>query len=194
MDINSKMIKDGKFINMFETETGWEFVSRKKIPFRDGNKNIDAVIIVPIFRDRFGETRIVITKEYREPVCDDVYGFPAGLVDNGESIFDTAKRELKEETGLDCIRVLHSTPTLFSSEGLTDECISVIYIEISGELNKNKLQDGENIDSFILTRYQAEDFIDNSKNCYIGKAAYFIIMDFVNTGFNWLFENGSYSV
>ena len=43
---------------------------------------------------------MVIIREYRVPLDGYEYGFPAGLVDNGESLEQAARRELMEETGL----------------------------------------------------------------------------------------------
>lgn len=179
---------EGKHLTVYQTEKGWEYVSRKPFTtFREGNRKIDAVVIVPIFHDEDGTNHIVITREYREPIGDMVYGFPAGLVDAGESGFDAAKRELKEETGLECVKVLHHTPRLFSSEGLTDECVSVIYLEVTGKLSRDWLQDGEDINTEVLSQGAAFHLMHDGEAYNYGKAAYFIIHDFATSGLKWLF-------
>lgn len=184
MDLKTNIIKKGKFLNMFQTENGWEFVSRKEVPFRDGNTKVDAIIIVPIFLDK-GKISIAVCEEWREPLNGYVFGFPAGLVDDGEDIYQAARRELKEETGLDTIEVLHVSPMLFSSEGLTDECVKVIYVSVSGSITNRYLQENEDIATFISDRSYICHLL-NVGGYRFGKVAYFVLLDFVNTGFEWL--------
>lgn len=184
MDLKTNIIKKGKFLNMFQTENGWEFVSRKEVPFRDGNTKVDAIIIVPVFLEK-GRTRIALCEEWREPLNGYVFGFPAGLVDEGEDIYQAAKRELKEETGLDVEKVLHVSPMLFSSEGLTDECVKVIYVSVSGLITNKYLQENEDITTFISDRIYIYDLLYVGGYRF-GKVAYFVLLDFANTGFKWL--------
>ena len=42
--------------------------------------------------------RILLNYEYRLAVGEWVYNYPAGLIDDGETIAEAAVRELKEET------------------------------------------------------------------------------------------------
>jgi len=175
----------GKFLNYYEVN-GWEFCSRKKIPYRDGNTNPDAVVIVPIFAKR-GEMKIACINEYRAPMDEILIGLPAGLIDDDETAVEAAVRELKEETGLTAKYLLHESPLLFSSEGLTDESVKVVYLLIEGEPSNEFLEDGEDIETVVLTREKAQQLLSHQPA--IGKLAYFILMDFISTGFNWAFSN-----
>ena len=56
----------------------------------------DAVAVVAID----GEGRVVLVRQHRPAVGADVLELPAGLIDDGEEPLATAKRELREETGL----------------------------------------------------------------------------------------------
>ena len=56
----------------------------------------DAVCIVPIFDN--GD--LLVTREFRYAINGYCLEFPAGLIDPGETPVEAAKRELKEETGL----------------------------------------------------------------------------------------------
>ena len=69
------------------------------------------------------ENKLVITREYRVPLDDYEVGFPAGLVDAGESVEQAVRRELKEETGLNLSRVICTSPPLYPSAGMTDESV-----------------------------------------------------------------------
>ena len=45
------------------------------------------------------EPRLVLIKEYRYPLDEEIYALPAGLVDAKETPGMAAVREMKEETG-----------------------------------------------------------------------------------------------
>ncbi len=105
----------------------WEFVSR---PTRKGKT--DAVVVVPFLKN---PNRLVVIREFRFPINDYEIGFPAGLIDGDETAEDAARREMKEETGLTIDRVLMSSPPLFTSAGLTDENVILVFAECSGEIN-----------------------------------------------------------
>lgn len=113
----------------------------------------DAVVIVPFHMDR---KRLVIIREYRVPLGNFQYGFPAGLVDPGETIEQTAKRELKEETGLDLVDIVKTSPPVYSSSGLTDESISLVYVNCSGALSDAGNRGSELIEPRFISQEQAE--------------------------------------
>jgi len=54
-----------------------------------------AVLIVPVLSDG----RLVVERQYRYPIGRVMLEFPAGKLDPGEAPLDTARRELREETG-----------------------------------------------------------------------------------------------
>ena len=56
----------------------------------------DFVVVVPQLRDG----RIAMLHQYKHGVGDACYCFPGGMVEADEDPFDTALRELREETGL----------------------------------------------------------------------------------------------
>jgi 8-oxo-dGTP pyrophosphatase MutT (NUDIX family) len=81
----------------------------------------DAVAIVA-----YDEDQLYLIRQPREAIGRaDVLELPAGLMDvEGERPIDTARRELREETGFEADHWVHAT-TYFSSSGFTDEQVHV---------------------------------------------------------------------
>ncbi len=120
---------DGKFIHRYdityEAEDGstkvYEMISRNpKIQSHEEliGKKPDAVVI--IMHDETGE-KVLINKEFRLATGAWVYNFPAGLIDEGETPDESAKRELWEETGLTIQSIDDHIPLSYSAIGFSNE-------------------------------------------------------------------------
>ena len=79
---------------------------------------------------RLPDGRIPIVRQFRPAVEQYTYELPAGLLDKDESPENAARRELKEEAGLDSITV---TPlgSLFADTGRLENKIHSFFIEAS---------------------------------------------------------------
>jgi ADP-ribose pyrophosphatase len=171
----AEKITDQKWLNLFRVnwhnrgKTGeWIFASRKEEP-KHGKAipDPDAVIIVPIHvrRDHMGEHRKLITvREFRISIGDYEYSLPAGLRTDGESITDCAKRELKEETGLILTTIKRISPCIYSSTGLSDESVTMVFCECAGEISEAGLEETE-----VLTVHplDIEQITQLSKNYHV---------------------------
>lgn len=124
-----------RWLNLYEAsyehegKTGrWVYASR-----RDQNeappKTPDAVVIVPLVTAPGHEPQLILQKEFRIPLGTYNYAFPAGLLEPGESIEDTVRRELLEETGLELTRIKRISPCLNNSAGLTDETCALVFVD-----------------------------------------------------------------
>ncbi len=131
----------------------WSFASRG-----DGTPpppgRFDAVVIVPILLGgRRARPRLVMLREFRAPVGEYIYAFPAGLGESGESIESVARRELKEETGLDLLEVKHISPPVYSSAGLTDESAVMVFVTARGKLGYKATPEGaEEFETVLLNQ------------------------------------------
>ncbi len=134
--------------NRKQKDGSWVMCSRKTRPITDAAKT-DAAVIVPVIDTAEGK-RLVVTKEFRVPIWDYEYGFPAGLIDENESIEQTAVRELREETGLEVATINHISKPIYSSAGLTDESCRMVMVDASGTISNEWQEEGEDIEVLLL--------------------------------------------
>jgi ADP-ribose pyrophosphatase len=153
---------DGKDYN-------YEVVSRNNIKNKDNLPTLtNAVTIIPFTKD--GE--LIITKEFRYAVNDYVWEFPAGLIDESETPIESAKRELKEETGLDVISIYQELPGAYSSVGMTDEKVAVIICEVDGVVKGSTGK--EEIHVYKKSISEVNEMITNNKLKVSGRLQLFL--------------------
>ena len=75
-----------------------------------------SVVIVPVTTD----DHVLLVRQWRHAADQHLIELPAGLIDPGESVEETARRELREETGHEAGEV-SVLGTAFLSPGFTDE-------------------------------------------------------------------------
>ncbi len=164
----AKKVTDKKFLNLFDidyidqsgNDKSWILATRADQPkcmTRDFNIP-DAVVIAPFHVEK---QKLVIIKEFRVALGGYQYGFPAGLVDKGEKVEESAARELKEETGLDITRFLKTGPPTYTSTGLTDESVSMLFAECAGDASTEGNESSEDIEVIFADRELAEKLIND---------------------------------
>lgn len=104
------------------------------------NRNPQAVILVIFDKEH---KHILLNKEYRMAVNEIVYNMPAGLIEQGETYEEAGRRELKEETGLDLIRVIKVLPPSYSAVGISNEKTVCIICEAEGSIGGTPEPDEE---------------------------------------------------
>lgn len=159
-----------KFLNMYKlkliTKTGKEkdyFVaSRKEIDklickTKDHNC-CDGVMILPITK----EGEVVILKQFRPAINDYIYELPAGIIDEGETIEEAAKRELYEETGLNSLSYEVILKPSYSSVGMSDETTAVVKMLVEGEITNKNIEEEEEIEILKIKLKDAKEFVKNN--------------------------------
>jgi ADP-ribose pyrophosphatase len=103
-----------------------------------------AVMVVPLLDDG----RLVMERQWRHPLSRAMLEFPAGKLEPGEPHFETAKRELLEETGYAAeewtyLGVIHNA-IAYSDEGIE------LWLAKGLEKREAKLDDGEFLEVLLL--------------------------------------------
>ena len=186
--IDSKKLTNLKWLNMFNVsyvdKNGdskiWQVASRVKQPkcVTDDFAKPDAVVMVPFHKSK---EKMVITKEYRVPLADYEYGFPAGLIDEEETVREAARRELREETGLELTRFMKISPSIYSSAGMTDESVSMVYVECDGEPSNDGNEESENIEVIFVSREEASRLCKDQSLKFDAKA-WIVLIAFAEFG------------
>lgn len=190
--IKANIIAKLKFVTLFAVSYAdrrgntrlWHMVSRAEQPkcISGASKRADAAIIVPYHRR---ENKLVVIREFRVPVGDFQYGFPAGLLDPGEELAVTAGRELHEETGLELVRIYRYSPAIFSSAGLTDETIAMVFAEVDGTPSIRHTGDSEEIELFLMDRQEVQALLQRG-DIVFGARGWLVMDAFARMGVDYL--------
>lgn len=159
-----KQLTDNRFLNLYELDAScrsgkhlnYYVASRAKdtehLKALDGNRRADGVILYGVYGPQ--KDKIVLIRQYRYPLGDYVYEFPAGLVEPGEDPQEAGVREFYEETGLrfhpisggDCQR------PFFTTVGMTDESCAMCFGYCDGTPTNAHQEDAEDIEILLADR------------------------------------------
>jgi ADP-ribose pyrophosphatase len=167
-DIEKK--EQGKFITRYdiayETVDGkekiYEIISRNSsletIEELNGSKPDSVVIIVT---DETGE-KLLVNREFRMAVGDWVYNFPAGLIDEGENPYESARRELWEETGLELYEIDDFMGPSYSAVGFSNEINVCVVGKARGEFRPST-STVEEIEAGWYTKAELRELLKTSR-------------------------------
>ena len=140
-----RKICPGKFITRYDVDyvtaegrpKTYEIVSRNpELSTLEALQNRTPDSVVMILTDESGE-RILVNREYRMAMAQWIYNFPAGLIDPGETPEQSAKRELREETGLELVRIDDVLDNSYSAVGFANERNACVFGVAAGTFNKS---------------------------------------------------------
>jgi ADP-ribose pyrophosphatase len=149
----------------------WLALERLKVEHADGLSHdwesvrrlraVGAVLMIARLRP---SGRYVLIRQYRPAYDGIVLEFPAGLIDEGESAEETARRELIEETGYHG-EILAMSPMSLSSPGITAEGVKICFMDIdeADERNRNPVQDceeTERIEVVLVSQQEIPEFLE----------------------------------
>ncbi len=142
-------ILQATFLDKYNNKRKWEFVERK------GKRKV----VTMICRSP-SSGKILLIKQPRIPIDSVEISFPAGLVDENETIEEAALRELKEETGYN-VRILHVSNPLPKSAGMSSESTSLVFCEVEeNEIGKTRMDATEEITSEWVDPADFQTFLE----------------------------------
>lgn len=145
--INNNLIKKTEEGHYQLTTSGKEFANRFDTDQKVIERQAKIGVLICCTRKKNGQTEFLLQQRLKQPYYG-FWGFITGKVRWGESIFETGKRELKEETGLSGNFVLtgikHKTDYDIKGSLLEDKFFFVFRVENPTGKIKNIFEGGKN--------------------------------------------------
>ena len=127
-----------------------------RITFRDIVDHPGAVAIIPVLPDG----RIVMVRQYRYPIRKSLLEIPAGTLEQGESPYDCARRELKEETRYET-DTIEELLRCYTAPGYSSELIHIFVARNISEVD-GEIEQDENIRVELLELDEILSMIDDN--------------------------------
>lgn len=129
------------------TNTGKEFANRFDTDLKVIERQAKVGVLISCQRERMGEKQYLVQQRLKEPYYG-FWGFISGKISWGESIFETAEKELMEEAGLSAeyklVGIKHKTDNDYNNNILEDKFFFVINaFNTKGKL-KSSFEGGKN--------------------------------------------------
>ena len=152
---------DNRFLNLYEldasfrngTRAPYYVASRRKsedqLKAVTHDNDPDGVILCGVYGEN--KDKLVLIRQFRYPINDYVYEFPAGLVEPGEDMLEAGIREMYEETGLRFQAIGTANP-FFMTVGMTDESCGTVFGYCSGEPSAAHQEGTEDIQVVLADR------------------------------------------
>lgn len=134
-------------------------VASRNLDYSIGNGTCNAVTLFVLNKTM---NKMIATTEFRYTVNRTTTSTPAGLIDEGESPFIAAVRELEEETGYFQVLKYAELPATYSSVGMTDELVKPIVLVVDETHQKEQnLDENELIDFSWISKEEAKQLAFN---------------------------------
>lgn len=145
--------RDGRVSPYYVASRAKDVASLKAVTHEN---NPDGVILYGIYGQQ--RDRVVLIRQYRYPLGDYIYEFPAGLVEDREEMTQAGIREMFEETGLTFTPVeagSFSRP-FFTTAGMTDESCAMLFGYCAGAPTSANEEASEEIQVILADRAEAK--------------------------------------
>ena len=185
-----KRLTDNRFLNLYELDARtrggnairYYVASRAKkteyLKATSGHRNADGVILYGVYGEE--KDKIVLVRQYRYPLGDYIYEFPAGLLEPGEDVAEAGIREMFEETGLNFtpVRGGDCERPFFTTVGMTDESCGLCFGYCSGTPSVDNQEDTEDIQVILADRDECRRILKEEN---VAIMAAYMMMHFIAT-------------
>lgn len=166
--LDIKKVTNNKFLNYYVLELQNKFNKTKQyfiasrrsddeLACKTKNHNkCDGVMIVP----RTIDGDFYLIRQFRPAINDYIYEFPAGLIDDGETIEEAARRELYEETGLTAKEYRLLIKPSYTSVGMSDESLAIVEMIVEGKPTNEHSEEDEDIEIYKVNKNQAIKLVE----------------------------------
>ena len=153
--ISQKVLLEGKFMNFVEDQIEIDIPGSddKHRGYRQYFIHPGGVVIIPV-NDK-GE--LVLVKQFRTPIGETIYEFPAGKKEKDEEPLITAKRELAEETGYKA-KTWIDLGEIYPCPGYATEVLHM-YLAKDLESGESNPDEGEFVEPVLLSLAELESMI-----------------------------------
>lgn len=149
----SKFLKVKSF--RYLLNNGKEIIREKIVK---NNKDGSAVIIIPVTK----ENQMILAVEPRVNTKETVgIGFPAGYIEEKESVVEAAKRELQEETGYQAEELTELGSGFYQDEGCYSAYNHIVLATGCVKVSNQMLDKDEFIHYSLCTIAEAYEMLDN---------------------------------
>ena len=185
-----KRLTENRFLNLYELDARqrdgkairYYVASRAKgtedLKSVSGHRRADGVIMYGVYGEK--KDKIVLIRQYRYPLGDYIYEFPAGLVEPGEDVREAGIREMFEETGMTFTprEGEYFERPFFTTVGMTDESCAMVFGYCSGTPSNEHQEAAEDIQVVLADRDECRRIL-KEENVAIMPA--YMMMHFLNT-------------
>ena len=153
--ISSKKVFSGKLLQVHVDEV---LLPNEKKTTREYIQHPGAVVVVPLL----DKNTVVMLRQFRYPVNQVLYEFPAGKIDAGENPESCARRELFEETGYST-KNLKYLSRFYPCIGYSDEEILIYLADTITKTPGNHADEDEFLEVITLSTEEAFTLLKNGK-------------------------------
>lgn len=147
--VSSEQVFDGVLLKVFRDTVK---LPNDVLATREWIKHPGAVAVIPVLPDG----RIIMVRQYRYPMGEVTLEIPAGKLEMGEDPYESALRELKEETGYSAVGGLKEIGMIATTVAFSNE---KIHLYIANELKAGEQCTDE--DEFInVSAYTLDELLE----------------------------------
>lgn len=159
VQVTSLPFRESKFLKVasakYQLKNGKEIIREKIVK---NNKDGSAVIIVPVTKEK----ELIIAVEPRVNTKETVgIGFPAGYIEDNESVVEAAKRELQEETGYQSEELTELGSGFYQDEGCYSAYNHIVLATGCVKVSNQMLDKDEFIHYSLCSIAEAYEMLDN---------------------------------